>query len=61
MIPTVVQLENSTGSWMPANLANARSGTVDDVSVPAAVAALVAWGLVPACAGLVSVIRRDVI
>lgn len=59
--PLVVQLETSTASWMPANLSNVLSGTVDDVSVPAAIVALLAWAIVPAAAGLVSVLRRDVV
>ena len=42
--PLVVQLANGTASWMPANLANVISGTVDDVSQPAALAALVDLG-----------------
>ncbi len=46
--PLVVQLANGTASWMPANLANVISGTVDDVSQPAALAALVIWALIPA-------------
>ncbi len=59
--PLVVQLANGTGPWMPANLANVISGTVDDVGQPAALAALVIWALVPALIGLVSVQRRDVV
>jgi hypothetical protein len=59
--PLVVQLASGTASWMPANLANVASGTVDDVSVPAAIAALVVWAVVPAVIGLVSVERRDVV
>ena len=59
--PLVVQLANGTGPWMPANLANVISGTVDDVGQPAALAALVVWALVPALIGLVSVQRRDVV
>jgi len=59
--PLVVQLANGTASWMPANLANVISGTVDDVSQPAALAALAVWALVPALIGLISVQRRDVV
>jgi hypothetical protein len=58
--PLIVQLANGTGSWMPANLANVISGTVDDVSSPAAVLALAAWAAVPAVAGLIAVQRRDI-
>jgi ABC-2 type transport system permease protein len=59
--PLVVQLANDTASWMPANLADVISGTVDDVSLPAALAALAVWALVPAVIGLISVQRRDVV
>ncbi len=59
--PLVVQLANDTASWMPANLANVISGTVDDVSQPAALAALVIWALIPAVIGLITVHRRDVV
>lgn len=59
--PLVVQLANGTASWMPANLANVISGTVEDVSQPAAIAAFVVWALVPALIGLISVQRRDVV
>lgn len=59
--PLVVQLASETASWMPANLANVISGTVDDVSYLAAIAATVVWAAVPALVGLVSVQRRDVV
>ncbi len=59
--PLVVQLANETASWMPANLANVISGTVDDVSQPAALAALAIWALVPAVIGLITVQRRDIV
>ena len=59
--PLIVQLASGTGSWMPANLANVISGTVDDVSQPAALAALTLWALVPAVIGLISVQRRDIV
>ncbi|HYN32031.1 MAG TPA: hypothetical protein VES40_05360 [Ilumatobacteraceae bacterium] len=59
--PLVVQLANGTASWMPANLANVISGTVDDINQPAAIAALVTWALVPALIGLITVERRDIV
>ena len=59
--PLVVQLATDTASWMPANLANVISGTVEDVSQPAALAALAVWALVPAVIGLIAVQRRDVV
>jgi ABC-type transport system involved in multi-copper enzyme maturation permease subunit len=59
--PLVVKLANGTASWMPANLASVISGPVDDVSQPAALAALVVWALVPAVIGLITVQRRDIV
>ncbi|MCP3855844.1 MAG: hypothetical protein GY745_24140 [Actinomycetia bacterium] len=59
--PLVVQLANDTASWMPSVLANVTSGVGNDVSLPAAVAAIVAWALVPAAAGFIAVQRRDVV
>lgn len=59
--PLIVQLANDTASWMPATLAAVISGTIDDVSQPAALAALTTWALVPALIGLISVQRRDVV
>jgi len=59
--PLIVQLANSTASWMPNSLALVLAGVTTDVSGPAAVAALSAWALVPAGIGLVAVQRRDVI
>jgi ABC-type transport system involved in multi-copper enzyme maturation permease subunit len=59
--PLVVQLANGTASWMPANLANVISGTIDDVSQPAAIGALIAWALIPAVIGLITVQRRDIV
>lgn len=59
--PLVVQLASGTASWMPANLANVISGTVDDVSQPAALVALAAWAAIPAAIGMIAVERRDVL
>jgi ABC-2 type transport system permease protein len=59
--PLVVQLANGTASWMPANLANVISGTIDDISQPAAIAALVTWALIPALIGVITVQRRDIV
>lgn len=58
--PLVVQLARGTASWMPSILANVVSGVGNEVSQPAAIAAIAAWALVPAAAGLVAVQRRDV-
>jgi ABC-2 type transport system permease protein len=58
--PLAVQLVSEMGSWIPPTLGTVVSGVADDVSVPAALVALIAYGLVPAVAGLVAVQRRDV-
>ncbi|MDG1086467.1 MAG: hypothetical protein P8P20_01920 [Acidimicrobiales bacterium] len=58
--PLIVQLANSTASWMPNRLALVLAGVTTDVSSPAAVAALSAWALVSTGVGLVAVQRRDV-
>ncbi|MBK9179477.1 MAG: hypothetical protein IPM45_07825 [Acidimicrobiales bacterium] len=59
--PLIVQLANGTASWMPGVLANVVSGVGDDVSQPAALAAIAVWAAVPAAIGLVAVQRRDVV
>lgn len=59
--PLIVQLISDAASWVPNTLANVLSGVGDDVGVPAALAALAAWALVPAAIGLVAVQRRDVV
>jgi ABC-type transport system involved in multi-copper enzyme maturation permease subunit len=59
--PLIVQLASSTGSWMPAALANVLSGVTADVSVLAAIGAIALWAAVPAAIGLIVVERRDVV
>jgi hypothetical protein len=59
--PLIVQLANDTASWMPGILANVLSGTATDVAVPAALAAIAAWAIIPAMIGLIAVQRRDVV
>jgi hypothetical protein len=46
---------------MPGILANVLSGTATDVAVPAALAAIAAWAIIPAMIGLIAVQRRDVV
>lgn len=64
--PLLVQMANDASSWVPSTLVNVLSGVeaevpaADQVSIPAAVTALVAWALVPAAIGLLSVQRRDI-
>lgn len=59
--PLIVQLANGAASWMPATLANVASGVGTDVATPAAYAALVVWGAVPALLGMLSLQRRDIV
>lgn len=59
--PLVVQLASGTASWMPGVLANVLSGIGTEVSQVAAVAAIATWAFVPAAAGLIAVLRRDVV
>jgi ABC-2 type transport system permease protein len=59
--PLVVQLVNDAASWIPPALAAVISGVSTDVNTWAALTALLAWGVVPAAAGLFSVQRRDVV
>jgi ABC-2 type transport system permease protein len=58
--PLLVQLFSDAGTWIPPTLFAVISGVSTDVSVWAALLAVVAWALVPAAVGLVAVQRRDV-
>jgi len=59
--PVVAQLVTDSASWIPSTLGNVLSGSADDVSALAALAAIFAWAAIPAIVGLVSVQRRDVV
>lgn len=59
--PLVVQLVSDAASWVPPALGSTISGVTTDVSVGAAVAALLLYGILPAAAGLVAAQRRDVV
>ena len=59
--PLVVQLVNDAASWIPPTLGAVISGVNNDVNPWAALAVLLAWGLVPAAVGSLAVQRRDVI
>ena len=59
--PLVVQLFNDAASWIPPTLGTVISGVTTEVNVWAALAALLAWGVVPAAIGVVAVQRRDVV
>jgi ABC-2 type transport system permease protein len=59
--PLAVQLFNGAASWIPPTLGGVISGVSTDVTLWAAVAALLAYGLIPAAVGLVAVQRRDVV
>jgi ABC-2 type transport system permease protein len=59
--PLVIQLVSEAASWVPGTIANVAAGVDDSLGVPAALAAIAAWAIVPAAAGLWAVQRRDVI
>lgn len=58
--PMLVQLINSTASWIPASLALDLSGVEAEVAAPAAAVALLVWATVPAVLGAIAVRHRDV-
>jgi hypothetical protein len=59
--PLAVQLVSDVASWLPDTLNRVVAGVGDQVSLPAALAALAAWAVIPAVLGLVAVQRRDVV
>lgn len=65
--PLLVQMASEANSWVPSTLVNVLSGVeaevaaADQVGIPAAIAALLAWAVVPAVIGLLFVQRRDVV
>jgi ABC-2 type transport system permease protein len=59
--PLIVQLFSDTAPWIPPALGAVISGVTTDVSMGAALAVLLAWGLAPAAIGLVLTQRRDVV
>ncbi|MFC2153149.1 hypothetical protein ACFLQ7_00760 [Actinomycetota bacterium] len=59
--PLVVQLVGGAASWIPPTLANVLSGVSSEVTVVAAIAALVLWAGIPTAVGLVSTVKRDVV
>lgn len=59
--PLIVQLVSDAASWIPPALGTVISGVSTDVSLWAALAALLCYALVPAAAGLLAVQRRDVV
>jgi ABC-2 type transport system permease protein len=66
--PLIVQLVNESSEWVPTPLAIALSGVAPQAAgvetqagAFAAAVALAVWAAVPAAAGLVSVVRRDVV
>jgi hypothetical protein len=59
--PLVVQLFSDAASWIPPALGAVTSGVTTDVNIWAALAVLLAWGLIPAAIGLVVIQRRDVV
>lgn len=59
--PVLVQLTSDAASWVPSALALVVSGVGEGTSLGGAIAALVAWGLVPPALAAVFVKRRDVV
>jgi ABC-2 type transport system permease protein len=59
--PLVVQLFSDAASWIPPTLGAVISGVSTDINTWAALTALLAWGVLPAAAGLLLVQRRDVV
>jgi hypothetical protein len=59
--PLTVQLVSDAASWIPPALTGVVSGVSTDVNLWAALAALLAYALVPAAVGVVAVQRRDVV
>ena len=59
--PIIAQLSPAAASWVPSTLIGVVSGMGEQPALPAAIAALLVWGIVPALAGVASVQRRDVI
>jgi ABC-2 type transport system permease protein len=59
--PLIVQLFSDAASWIPPALGAVVSGVTTDVNVWAAVAVLLAWGLVPAAIGLLVIQHRDIV
>jgi hypothetical protein len=59
--PLAVQLFSDAASWIPPALNAVISGVSTDVSLSAALAVLLVWGLIPAAAGMLSVQHRDVV
>jgi ABC-2 type transport system permease protein len=57
----VVQLFSDAASWIPPVLGTVISGVTTEVNVWAAIAVLLAWGLVPAAIGLLLIQRRDIV
>ena len=58
--PVLVQLTPDLADWVPSTLAWSISGVLPEPAVATAVLGVALWALVPAVAGLVSVLRRDV-
>jgi hypothetical protein len=60
--PTLlVQFASGAASWVPNTLVGVLSGVGHEVSLAAAIAALVIWAALPAVLGIVAVEKRDVV
>lgn len=59
--PLAVQLVTDAASWIPPTLFAVVSGVSSEISLWAALTAVIAWAVVPAAAGLVAIERRDIV
>jgi ABC-2 type transport system permease protein len=59
--PIVAQLMSDAAAWVPGTLISVISGVGEQPGMAAAIAALAAWGLIPAVIGIGAVQKRDVI
>jgi hypothetical protein len=59
--PMLIQLVPESADWVPSTLAWSISGVMPEPGVLPAIAAVMAWAFVPALAGLVATLRRDVV
>ena len=59
--PLLGQLVSEISTWTPNVLVTVVSGASDETGLVPAIAALLAWGVVPAVAGVLMVRRRDVV
>jgi hypothetical protein len=59
--PLIGQLVDGIAPWLPGELLGVLAGIADSNTLVAALLALLAWGVLPAAAGIAAVGRRDVL